>query len=420
MIKTYKLSNGLTVVTENLPHAASATAGVWVRAGAVNENASENGGISHFIEHMMFKGTKNRSYRQISEDVEKLGGSMNAFTSKESTCYYLKSLSAHLTESLEVLADMMTNSLFDSTEMEKEKNVIVEEMKMIEDVPDDFGHDLITEAIFEGSPLSNRIIGSRESVNGISRDDILGYLNDRYTADKIVISIAGQIDEDELREMLENGFGSIAPESKNIRTSDLYTCEIFAPQRHSYTRDIEQTHLFLGTRGVAYEADDYFALSMYSSILGGGMSSRLFQSVREEKGLAYSIFASDAPYVKDGQFIIYAGVADEKLDDAAEAIKKEIILLAESDVPSDELARVKEQYKGSYIFRRENNSSRMLQAGRNMLLLGREYTEDDIISGIDSVTIDDIRRIGRKYADFEPYSAISIGGREADLNSLLK
>ena len=417
MINTYKLSNGLTVVTENLPHSASATAGVWVRAGAVEENIAGNSGISHFIEHMMFKGTTNRTYRQISEDVEKLGGSMNAFTSKESTCYYVKTLSAHLIESIDVLADMFSNSLFDPAEMEKEKNVIIEEMKMIEDVPDDFGHDLINEAIFNGNPLANRIIGSRESVRGITKDDVLSYLADRYTADKIVISIAGQMDEDILRDKLETGFGGIRQCSESNKVEKETTISL--PQRCSYKRDIEQTHLFIGTKGVAFEDDDFYAMSMYSSILGGGMSSRLFQSVREEKGLAYSIYASDAPYVNDGQFIIYAGIADEKLDDAAEAIKHEIMLLAEADVPIDELSRVKEQYKGSYIFRRENNSSRMLQAGRNMLLLGHEYTEEDIISGIDSVTIEDIRRIGRRFADFDTYSAIAIGGRESDLNKLL-
>ena len=420
MIKTYKLSNGLTVVAENLPHAASATAGVWVRAGAVDEDFSKNSGISHFVEHMMFKGTKNRTYRQLSEDVEKFGGGMNAFTTKESTCYYVKSLSSHLAESIEVIADMMTNSLFDITEMEKEKNVIVEEMKMIEDVPDDFGQDLITEAIFKDTPLSNRIIGTRESVRDITREDILNYLTDRYSADKIVISVAGQIDEDSLLKTLEDGFGGIAAGSVCEAAITTNSVKNSTPLRCSYTRDIEQTHLFLGAKGVAYQDNDFYTLSMYSSILGGGMSSRLFQSVREEKGLAYTVYALDAPYTNDGQFVVYAGVADEKLDDAMKAIKDEIVLLAESDVPADELARVKEQYKGAFIFRRENNSSRMLQSGRNMLLLGREYTEEEIISGIDSVTIEDIRRMGIKYADFDSYSAISIGGKDADLDLLLK
>ncbi|GHU61168.1 peptidase M16 [Clostridia bacterium] len=416
MIKTCQLSNGLTVVTENLPHAASATAGVWVCAGAVDENG--NNGISHFIEHMMFKGTGRRSYRQISEDVEKLGGSMNAFTSKESTCYYVKSLSAHLLESLDVITDMLTNSLYDAAEMEKEKNVIIEEMKMIEDVPDDFGHDLITEAIFAGSPLANRIIGSRESVRGISRDDILQYLAARYTADKIVVSVAGKIEETALEEMLENSLGKIDGGVRGgVRGTDNLTPP--RPSRTAYKRDIEQTHLFLGTKGVPFEDSDFYALNLYSSILGGGMSSRLFQSVREEKGLAYSIYASDSPFVNDGQFMIYAGVADEKLEDTAAAIKEELLGLREADVPADELARVKEQYKGSYIFRRESNSSRMLQAGRNMLLLGHEYTEEEILAGIDAVTAADIRRLGQRYADFATYSAVVIGGRDVDMDALL-
>ncbi|MDR0874915.1 MAG: insulinase family protein [Clostridiales Family XIII bacterium] len=419
MIQTYQLSNGLTVVTENLPHVASATAGVWVRAGAVEEKPKIFG-ISHFIEHMMFKGTENRTYRQLSEDVEKFGGNMNAFTGKESTCYYVKSLSAHLTESIDVLADMMTHSLYDAAEMEKEKNVIIEEMKMIEDVPDDFGQDLITEAIFEGTPLANRTIGSRESVRGIYRADIMQYLSERYTADKIVVSVAGQFDEAVLREMLEKSLGEVPADARKQGKQVSVPLLPRVPHRISQKRDIEQTHLFLGTKGVAFEDDDFYALTLYSSILGGGMSSRLFQSVREEKGLAYSIYASDAPFVDDGQFVIYAGVADEKLVAAVGAIKEEILLLAETDVPSDELSRVKEQFKGSYIFRRENNSSRMLQAGRNMLLLGKQYTEDEILNGIDAVTAADIRRLSQNYADFSSYSAVAIGGRDVDMDRLLK
>jgi predicted Zn-dependent peptidase len=413
MMNQYKLSNGVTVVLERLPHIASASAGIWVRAGAVDEN--ENAGISHFIEHMLFKGTKNRTYRQISEDIERLGGNINAFTGKEGTCYYVKTLSEHLFEGLAVLADMLTASLFDAVEMEKEKNVIIEEIKMIEDVPDEWGHDLITDAVFNGSTLGRRIIGTRESVGGISREALLSYIGRRYTADSIVISICGMFNPDSLREMLESLFGGIGGAAPK---------RVFVPgsgktSRVSIVRDIEQMHVFLGTKGLRYEDVDIYVLDLYAAILGGGMSSRLFTSVREEKGLAYSVFSAHTPYTDDGQFVVYAGVADEKTEAVVAAMKEEILKLAEEDVDADELARVREQYKGGYIFRRESNSARMFSAGRNMLLLDRVFTEEEILAGADAVTCSDIRRMAQRFADFSAYSAVAVGGREVDLEALL-
>ena len=412
-MKEYKLSNNLSVVLEDLPYGSSASVGVWVRAGAVDEGT--NAGISHLIEHMMFKGTKNRTYRQISEDLEKMGTAVNAFTTKESTCYYIKSLSSNLGNSIEVISDMVKNSLFEASEMEKEKDVICEEIKMIEDVPDDFGSDLIQEAIFEGTTLANRIIGTPESVRAISRDDVLSYVGQRYSAPGMVIACSGSFDKTELLSSLEKGFGSISTMEPPAR--------VYIPSNHDCIRrtvfkDIEQTHLFMGTKGVKFTDKDIYALNLYSSILGGGMSSRLFMKVREELGLAYSVYASDSPYVEDGQFTIYAGVADEKTEEAVNAIKNVVTELAECGVSDDELSKVKEQYKASFVFRRENNSSRMFSAGRNMLLLGRIYTEDEILSGVDAVTIDDIIRIAGRYADFSHYSAIAISGKDHDIGSM--
>jgi len=414
-MKTTKLSNGLTVVLENLPHAPSASLGVWVRAGAVDEG--EKAGISHLIEHMMFKGTKNRNFRQISEDLEKLGTSVNAFTTKEATCYYIKSLSANLTESIEVIADMATDSLFDVIEMEREKDVIYEEMKMIEDAPDDFGMDLIQEAVFKGTPLAGRIIGSPESVRAITRDDILTYMNDRYSAPGMVISCSGMYDEDELMAVLEKGFGHIGATGALNR---VYEAAPATRIRKSVKKEIEQTHLFFGTKGVCFTDDDVYALNLYASILGGGMSSRLFLTIREEMGLAYAVYASDCPYVNDGQFTIYAGIADEKVCEAGGAIRDVLQKLADEGIGSDELAKVKEQYKASFVFRRESNSSRMFAAGRNMLLLGRIYTEEEILAGVDAVTEDDIVRLAAKYADFSDYSAIAISSADHEMNCLME
>jgi len=413
-MKTTKLSNGLTVVMENLPHTPSASVGAWVRAGAVDEGG--NAGISHLIEHMMFKGTKARNYRQISEDLEKLGTAVNAFTTKEATCYYIKSLSTNLTASVDIIADMVVNSLYDEAEMEKEKDVIYEEMKMIEDVPDDLGMDLIQEAVFDGTPLAGRIIGTPDSVGAISRDDVLAYTGERYTAPDTVIACSGMFDEDALIESLEKGFGSLGAAGAPPRR---YEEAPPARIRDSIIKDIEQTHLVLGTKGVSFTDDDVYALNLYASILGGGMSSRLFLTIREEMGLAYAVYAVDCPYVSDGQFTVYAGIADEKVGDAAGAIRAVLTKLADEGVDDEELAKVKEQYKASFVFRRESNSARMFAAGRNMLLLGRIYPEEEILAGVDAVTKDDIKRLAAKYADVQDYSAIAISGREHDLNALL-
>jgi len=413
-MKTAKLSNGLCVVMENLPHAPSASVGAWVRAGAVDEG--EKAGISHLIEHMMFKGTKNRNFRQISEDLEKLGTAVNAFTTKEATCYYVKSLSANLIESVEVVADMIENSLFDASELEKEKDVIYEEMKMIEDVPDDFGMDLIQEAVFDGTPLAGRIIGTPESVGAITRDDILAYTGTRYTASDMVIACSGMYDESALIEALEKGFGGLSVSGAPPRE---YTAVPPTRVRNSITKDIEQTHLFLGSNGVSLTDDDVFALNLYASVLGGGMSSRLFVTIREEMGLAYAVYAADCPYALDGLFTIYAGIADEKVEDAAGAIVEVTKKLADEGLGDDELAKVKEQYKANYVFRRESNSARMFAAGRNMLLLGRIYTEEEILAGVDAVTKEDILRLAAKYADFSDYSAIAISSKIHDFHKLL-
>jgi len=413
-MKTIKLSNGLTVVLESLPYSPSVSLGVWIRAGAVDED--KNAGITHFIEHMMFKGTKNRSYRQISEDLEKLGTAVNAFTTKEATCYYIKSLSANLIKSLDVIADMVTESLFDPSEMEKEKGVIYEEMKMIEDVPDELGSDLIQEAVFAGTPLANRIIGSPESVGAITRDDVLAYTGKRYTAPGMVIACSGMYDEAELIAALEKGFGIISAAAVAPRR---YEALQLPRKRETIIKDIEQTHLFLGSKGVRFNDSDMYALNLYATILGGGMSSRLFMTVREELGLAYSVYASDGPYVDDGQFVIYVGAADEKTGEAVSAIGDELAKLAEKGVEADELTKVKEQYKASFVFRREMNSARMFSAGRNMLLLGRIYPEEEIMAGVDAVTEEDIKRLAARYADFSHYSAIAISGAGHDLDAML-
>ncbi|MDR2610617.1 MAG: insulinase family protein [Clostridiales Family XIII bacterium] len=405
-METVRLTNGILLAFEYLPYVRSASVGVWIRAGAVDE--TDRAGISHFIEHMMFKGTGRRSAKSIAEDIDRIGGSINAFTGKEATCYYVKTQSEHIGKSIDVLADMFTGSVFAPDEMEKEKGVVIEEMNMIEDSPEDLGHDLIGETVFADSELGRSIIGTKESVSAITREDILAYTAERYTADNIVISVAGNFDAAAVKALLEDGFGGlrVGGAGRSVRAG------AYKPEAIRRKKDIEQTHIFFGRPGVSIEAEDYYAFTLYNAILGGGMSSRLFQNVREDKGLAYSVYSMNNAYVDSGLFVVYAGVGLDKEDAATAAIFEEIAGIATPDIPADELGKVKEQSKGAYIFGQENISTRMFQTGRNLLLLGHTFTQDEVMDGIDSVKMDDIERIATRFADPGEYSRVIISGGE--------
>ena len=401
-----KLSNGITVVLEQLPYVQSAAVGIWVKAGAVDEKTHP--GISHYIEHMMFKGTENRTAKEIAEDIDRIGGNINAFTGKESTCYYVKTLATHLDDSIDVLSDMFNNSLFDPEEMEKEKSVVLEEMKMVEDSPEDLGHDLIAEAVFRGGTLGNSIIGTKESVSSITRDDILNYLGRRYTAENMVISIAGNIDENEVIKHLEECFGGLAG---GIEVREPVITE-FKPEIVNRKKDIEQTHLLFGKKGTALDADDYYSYLLYNSILGGGMSSRLFQNVREDKGLAYSVYSMNSAHVDEGMFVIYAAVGGDKEKEATKAIDEELRRMATEGITEEELDKVKEQNKGHYIFGQESVASRMFSMGKNTLLLGKTFSAEEIMDGINSVCQDDIIRIAKQNEDLSAYSKVKVNKDE--------
>jgi predicted Zn-dependent peptidase len=403
------LSNGVTLMSEYLPHLQSAAVGVWTLAGAVDERLpGAPAGISHLIEHMLFKGTAIRSAKDIAEDVDRMGGVINAFTGKEATCYYIKTLSEHIRESIDLLGDIFLHSVFDEAELSKEKSVIYEEMSMIEDSPEDYGHDLLDEAIFAGSPLGNRIIGYKDTVGAVSSGAIRGYIADRYVGGNVVISVAGNFASNELVNLVEAAFGGVPPGRRPRSVADA----AHSPTFLSRAKDIEQSHIFLGRRGVNFASDDYYAFILFNSILGGSMSSRLFQSIREEKGLAYSVYSMSNSYVDDGVFIIYAGVGEGNERVTVEAIREETERLSYGGVDPDELAKVKEQSKGVYVFGRENVQTRMFAAGKNELLLGKVFEPDEIIAGIDAVTPDDISRLAKECADIARYSAVIIGKHE--------
>ena len=393
----------------------SAALGIWVRAGASDE-WDEVSGVSHFIEHMMFKGTKNRTAKQIAEDVDKIGGVFNAFTGKEATCYYIKTLSSNICRGAEILLDMLTGSKFDQEEMDRERQVICEEIKMVKDTPDDDVYDTISELVAGGNPLGRSILGTPESLAGIDRSRLVDYRDQMYARDSIVVAVAGNFDEEAIEAIFEDRLTSLRDKKpkKEIQLK---------PYQQSFNvkvRDIEQTHICLATPGVALDDPRYYAFVLLNSIFGGSMSSRLFQNIREQKGLAYSVCSMNLFSSYWGFFSIYAGVSPEKAEEALDAIHYELDTLRESGVTEEELAMAKEQMKSSYIFGLESVNSRMFSIGKNKLLLDRVYAEEEVLSSFDRVTREDIREVAEMIGDYSSYCGAAVTGRDFDLERIVK
>ena len=415
MIKIRKLDCGVTVCMDYLKDFDSAAIGIWVRTGAVNENKN-NAGISHCIEHMMFKGTEKRSALAIAEDVDKIGGQINAFTGKEATCYYIKTLSDNMDQSLEILLDMFTGSVFDKTELEREKMVIYEEMKMIQDAPDEYAMDLIGEEIFKGLPLGNSIIGTPSTVKKIKPATIREYIREQYTKDSIVVSIAGKFDEEAVCSRLESELAYLKEKKPKVR----YPQNKYEPSFRVKVKDIEQSHICLAARTIKLDDDRYHALAVLNNIMGGSMSSRLFQSVREQKGLAYTVFSANSSASRMGFFNIYAGVSHDKIKEAIDAIKEELLILKKTKVSEAELAKAKEQLKAGYIFSQESVNSRMFAMGKNVLLRGRASDQAEVIKKIDAVTIEDVDRVKRLICNIDKYSAVLVTNKKRDLRRMVR
>jgi len=415
MVKTEKLKCGVTLVTEHMPAFNSTAFGVWVKTGAVNETR-EIAGISHFIEHMMFKGTKNKTAKEIAESVDEIGGQINAFTGKEATCYYIRTLAENLEKSMDIILDMITKSLFDREEMEREKNVIYEEMKMIKDAPDEDALDTIGEIIFKDSPLGNSVIGTRSSLKKITRQKLLRYLKEQYTRDSIVVSVAGKFDEKIVREKIDEYLSDLNPAKSGVKYSSEKGESIFKVK----TKDIEQSHICLATRSLDSKDKRYYALSVLNNIIGGSMSSRLFQNVREQKGLAYSVYSGNNSYSESGFFNIYAGVSHDKIPEAISAIKEELIRLADIGVTKEELNKAKIQLKAGYIYGLENVNARMFLNGKSLLTKGKVDIQENVLKDIDSVKLDDIEDVKKIICDIDSYSGVLVTSRRRDLRSLMR
>ncbi|MDT0159339.1 MULTISPECIES: pitrilysin family protein [Bacillaceae] len=380
MIKKYTCQNGVRVVLENIPTVRSVAIGVWIGTGSRNEHPGNNG-VSHFLEHMFFKGTKTRTAREIAESFDSIGGQVNAFTSKEYTCYYAKVLDTHSKFALDVLADMFFNSTFVDEELNKEKNVVLEEIKMYEDTPDDIVHDLLGKAIYESHPLGYPILGTEETLETFKGDTLREYMHETYTPENVVISIAGNISDSFIQEV-EKLFGSYEA-GKQERNQEM---PVFHSNRVSRKKETEQAHLCLGYEGLPVGHKDMYSLILLNNILGGSMSSRLFQDVREQRGLAYSVFSYHSSFQDTGMVTIYGGTGAKQLDVLFETIQETLATLKRDGITEKELKNSKEQMKGSLMLSLESTNSRMSRNGKNELLLGRHRSLDEIVEQIDKVS----------------------------------
>lgn len=381
MVQKYTCSNGLRIVLENIPTVRSVAIGIWIGTGSRDEN-EKNNGISHFLEHMFFKGTKTRSAKDIAETFDAIGGQVNAFTSKEYTCYYAKVLDTHAPIALNVLADMFFNSTFAEEEMSREKNVVYEEIKMYEDTPDDIVHDLLGKAIYENHPLGYPILGTEETLDSFTSEELHAYVNKMYTPDRVVISVAGNVNESFIKD-IEELFGSYEGGKVERNLEDIS----FHANQLVRKKDTEQAHLCIGYEGLPIGSKNMYDLIVLNNILGGSMSSRLFQNVREQKGLAYSVYSYHTSYQDNGILTIYGGTGAPQLNALFDTIQETLQTLKEKGVTEKEVNNCKEQLKGSLMLSLESTNSRMSRNGKNELLLKRHRTLDEVVEQIDDVTV---------------------------------
>jgi predicted Zn-dependent peptidase len=407
----YELKNGLRVMIESIPTFRSVSFGIWVKTGSRYEGLSNNG-ISHFIEHMLFKGTNRHSAKDIADRFDGIGGNVNAFTSKEYTCYYAKVLDQHLPIAVDILSDMFFDSQLNDAELTKEKNVILEEISMYEDTPDDTVHDLASRAAYRDHPLAYSILGTAEQLNAMGSEDLRQYMGERYRIDNTVISIAGNVGE-EVLELLEHHFGrfDVSGQDTSLDSPGFYSRALF------HRKKTEQNHLCLTFPGSSIKAPNLYAMILLNNTIGGGMSSRLFQEIREKRGLAYSVYSYHTSYADSGLFTVYAGTAPKQTQDVYDItmyLLNDIALTGMSEV---ELQRGKEQLKGNLILSLESTSSRMNRLGKNELMLGRHYTLDEMLERIDQVKLSDINEIMETMMA-EPCAVALVGSNEKVLSGI--
>ena len=390
VIKT-TLENGIQVITEEIPSVHSVSVGIWVHAGSRDEDWEENG-ISHFIEHMLFKGTKRRSARQIAKEIDSVGGVLNAFTSKEFSSFYAKVLAEHLPIALDLLFDLYLNSTFSAEEMEKERQVIVQEINMVEDTPDEYIHDLFNESFWPRHPLGFPILGRLETIEGLKRARLKDFFTENYLQVQPIFVAAGRLKHEDLLKPVREALGRIRPRPKQNHRRPPKA----HPQILVKNKTLEQVHLVLGAQGFSATHPRRYAFSVLNTIFGGGMSSRLFQEIRENRGLAYSVYSFLSSFIDSGMIGVYVGTGENTLTSVLKIIRREMKKLAENSLKSGELRSAKEQLKGNLLLSLESTDSRMGRLAKSEIYFHRFITTEEIIEGIESVTAEEVAGLARQ------------------------
>ena len=406
------LDNGLRLITETMPHVRSVTIGVWLMRGSRHES-DERSGIAHFVEHMLFKGTDTRSAEDIAQAIDSIGGQLDAFTAKEYASYYIKVLDEHLPLAIDVLADIVLRPAFPRDEIEREKKVILEEIKMVEDTPDDLVHEIFTQHFWEGHPLGRPILGSKETVEALDADVLHQYFSGAYVASNMIVSAAGNLQHQHVRELLENAFGAIARDGEAGNGGPPRV----VPQVIARTKELEQSHVILGTDSYPQRHDDRYVSYILNTVLGGSMSSRLFQNVREKRGLAYSVFSGLSAYRDAGNLTIYAGCASDAVEEVVDLCVAELRTLKQSPIPEAELRRAKDHLKGSLMLSLENTASRMSHLARQEIYFGRHFGLDETLNGVEAVTIEDVQRVAGDLFSDGSLAATVLGPGTPDLTA---
>jgi predicted Zn-dependent peptidase len=397
VVRRTVLPGGLRIVTEIVPNVRSVAFGIWAGVGSRDESV-EDAGASHFLEHLLFKGTPKRTALEMSSLMDAVGGEMNAFTAKEYTCYYARVLDADLPLAIDVVSDMVTSSLIEGQDVEAERGVILEEIAMHDDDPTDAVHDEFAAALFGDAPLGRPILGTVDSISSLGQDRITRYYRERYVTHNLVVAAAGNLDHDEVVRLVQAAFEGARGEAGRAPAPPRIGGPGAGPNPgvRSVDRPTEQANLILGTVGITRTDERRFALGVLNAALGGGMSSRLFQEIRERRGLAYSVYSYNSQYADTGTFGVYAGCLPAKVDEVLEICRDEVTKVAEHGVTEEELERGKGQLRGSFVLGLEDTGSRMSRIGKSELVYDGLLSVDDILARIEAVTLDDVREIGRE------------------------
>ena len=399
-----KLDNGIPVLIDNIESINTVSLGIFVNTGSRNEYPEESG-VSHYIEHMMFKGTETRTAKEISEIIDNEGGMINAYTSRDLTVYYIQMLSNKIGTGIDVLSDMFMNSTFSEENLEKERNVIIEEIRMYDDIPEEIIHDENVKYAVTGVQ-SNSVLGTIESLKGITRERFLKYFNEQYVASNLVISVAGKVDVDEIYTLLNKGLGKFR--DSNFRR-DIDTSFIINGGENLIKKETNQVHLCFNTRGNGVKDDMKYPGAIISSVLGGNMSSRLFQKIREERGLAYSVYSYGTAFLEGGLFTIYAGTTKESYKEVLEIIKNEFNDIGENGISESELQKSKNQFLSMLTFSLESSKGKMSRMANSYLLYDEVIDIDEIIEKIERITLEDIKKTAEYLFQEEYYSYTVLG-----------